>query len=127
MLTFRAVGYALKVMQAEHAPLAELARVLREALSGLEGLSEEQFGQWLRMAWFMVLLAYHRRERSEYDRLQVQIVEQTRASKFGRQREVGEMVQSMAQYVEQAEARGIEIGEARGEARGRETTLRGAL
>jgi hypothetical protein len=119
-----AVGYALKVMQAECAPLEELERVLEEALAGLEGLSEDQAGQWLRMAWFILLLAYHRRERGEYDRLQVQIMERTRASKFGVQREVGEMVQSMAQYVE---ARGIEIGEARGEARGRETALRGAL
>src|SRR5205807_3930762 len=45
-----AVGWALRVLQAEREPLAELERVSREAMAGLEGLSAEQRGQWLRVA-----------------------------------------------------------------------------
>ena len=99
-----AVGYALRVMQAEQRPLA--------ALSGLEGLSEAQAGQWQWMAWFILLLAYHRRERPEYDILQVDILATTRASKFAERTGVEQMAQSMAQYVaEQARQEGIEIGQ----------------
>src|SRR5205823_5047806 len=50
-----AVGYALRVLQAEHAPKAELQQVLADALVGMEGLSEEQAGQWLRAAWYLIL------------------------------------------------------------------------
>ena len=53
--------------------------VLREAMAGLEGLSEEQAGQWLRVAWYLVLLVFHRREEKELMNL---IQEQTKQSKF---------------------------------------------
>jgi hypothetical protein len=102
-----AVGYALRVMQAENAPLAELEQVVSEALAGLKGLREDQSGQWLRMAWFILLLDYNRRERSEYAILLERIRTTTLASKFAEQTEVDEMAQSMAQYVaEQARAEG---------------------
>jgi hypothetical protein len=108
-----AVGWALRVMQAERAPLAELEQVLREAMRGLEGLSEEQAGQWLRVAWFFVLLVLHRREEAELAAL---IIEQTRQSRF---RE-GEQVSAMGQSIlEQVEAR----GEARAAREALETVL----
>lgn len=72
------------------------------------------------MAWFILLLAYHRRERSEYAELLQRIEATTHASKFAERGEVDEMAQSMAQYV-------AEQAEARGEARGRQAALRSAL
>jgi hypothetical protein len=109
-----AVGYALRVLWSEQAPLSELESVLGEAMIGLEGLSEEQSGQWLRVAWYLALLVYHRRERPEYDELVQVIVEQAKASKFRERTEVEQVVQSMAQFVAaEAEAHGIAVGEAR--------------
>jgi len=52
-----AVGWALRVLQAEQAPRAEMERVLVEAMSGLAGLAKEQSGQWLRVVWCLVLFA----------------------------------------------------------------------
>jgi hypothetical protein len=60
-----AVDWALRVLQAEREPLAEMERVLTEAMAGLEGLSEEQTGQRLRVAWYLVLLVFHRHSEAE--------------------------------------------------------------
>src|SRR5438445_6460047 len=49
-----AVGWALRVWQAEQASPAEFERILQEALVGLEGLTPEQVGQWVRVVWFLV-------------------------------------------------------------------------
>jgi hypothetical protein len=95
-----AIGWALRVMQAEGAPLAELELVLREAMAGLEGLSDDQSGQWLRVAWFLVLLVLHRREEPHLAEL---LVDQARQSRFQEREEVSEMGLSV---LEQAEARG---------------------
>jgi hypothetical protein len=95
-----AVGYALHVLQAEKKPLAELEQVLREAMAGLEGLTAEQSGQWLRVAWYLVLLTYHRRERPEYNELVDLIQAAARGSKFRERTEVENMAESMAQWVE---------------------------
>jgi hypothetical protein len=131
-----AVGYTLRVLQVEREPLTVMERVLNEALIGLEGLSSQQSAQWLRAAWYLVLLVYHRRPRPEYNELVQLIRERTALSKFHhRQQEVENMVQSMAQSMaeeararaEEAQARGEALGEARGEARGRLTEARALL
>ena len=95
-----AVGYALQALQAEREPLAELERVLKEALAGLEGLTEEQSGQWVRVAWYLVLLAYHRRERPEYNELVQLIRAEAKGSKFRERTEVENMAETMAQWAE---------------------------
>src|SRR2546428_2302639 len=46
-----AVGWALRVLQAEKAPLVEIDRVLTEAMAGVESRSTEAAGQWKRVAW----------------------------------------------------------------------------
>src|SRR5438105_2220207 len=76
------VAWALRVLQNEREPLEGLRRVLAEALTGLEGLTEDQAAQWMRAIWYLVLLAFHRREPGEYTVLQQQILEQARNSKF---------------------------------------------
>src|SRR3712207_9597250 len=57
-----AVGHALRALQAEQAPLAELEQVLAEAMAGLEGLTEEQAGQWVRVTWFLLRSEEHKSE-----------------------------------------------------------------
>ena len=105
-----AVGWALRTLQAERAPLVELERVLKEAMIGMEGLSAEQFGQWKRCAWFLIQFVYHRRSRSEAPGLMEMVRAQANRSKFHDAREEAAM-QSYAEYLN-------ELGEARGEARG---------
>jgi hypothetical protein len=123
-----AVGYALRVLQAEQAPREHLEQVLGEALAGLEGLTEEQRGQWVRVAWYLVLLVFHCREQSEYTELERLIEERARASKFRLKVEVAQMGKTMAQVVEErAEERGEKRGEARGEARGLRRALETVL
>jgi hypothetical protein len=127
-----AVGYALEVMQAEGRPIEQLQQVIGKALLGLEGLSEEQSGQWLRVAWYILLLVFHRRDRAEYHRLQQQILQTTRGSKFSGSEEVGEMAQSMAQLIEErgiqiGQERGIQIGQEQGIQIGQLLALRNAL
>jgi hypothetical protein len=108
-----AVGWALRVLQADKEPRAALERVLIEAMAGLEGLSEEQAGQWLRVAWFLLLVLLHRREEPELASL---LLEQAHQSKFGQREEVTRMGLNL-----------LEQAEARGEARGAENALRLAL
>lgn len=112
-----ALGWALRVLQAERAPLEELERVLQEAMAGMEGLSVEQFGQWKRCAWFLIQLVYHRRSRLEAPGLMEIVRTEAKRSKFHDAREEVAM-QSYAEYLnEQGEARGEARGEIKGERR----------
>ena len=45
----------------------ELERVLKAAMAGIEGLSEEQVGQWRRCAWFLIQFVYHRNRAKALD------------------------------------------------------------
>jgi hypothetical protein len=80
---------------------------------GIEGLSEEQVGQWRRCAWFLIQLVYHRRNSSEAPGLMGLVREEAKHSKFHDEREEVVM-QSYADYLN-------EIGEIKGE---RRTVLR---
>lgn len=114
-----AVGWALRVLRAEQAPIGQFQEILAEALRGLEALSEEQVGQWSRVAWYLLLLIFHRREPSEYTELQETFWDEVRHSKFREGEEVTEMAMTMAEYVrEQGRAEGEARGRAEGEARG---------
>jgi hypothetical protein len=93
-----AAGWALRVLQAEKAPLAEMERVLTEAIAGLEGLPEEQAGQWLRVAWYFALLIRHRREEPELMEL---LQERAEQSKFRMREEIITMGQTIAQRIEE--------------------------
>lgn len=123
-----AVGWALRVLQAEGAPRDQLEQVLSAAMAGLEGLTEEQAGQWVRVAWFLLLLVFHRREGAEYTQLGRLIREQAEESKFRLNEEVERMGKTMAQLVEErGEAKGRAEGRAEGEMRGEAKGLRRAL
>src|SRR5262249_59742544 len=73
-----AVGWALRVLQAEEAPREQLEQVLAEAMAGLEGLTEEQAGQWVRGAWFLVLLIFHRRPEADKIALMARLKQRAR-------------------------------------------------
>jgi hypothetical protein len=94
--TAGALGWALRVLQAEKAPLAEMDRVLTEAIARLEELSEERAGQWKRVVWFLLLLMHNRREeRGLVDR----VVEQAKRSKFREREEVAAMGLTVAEQL----------------------------
>jgi putative YhgA-like transposase len=105
-----AIGWALRVLQAERAPLAELERVLKAAMAGLEGLTAEQSGQWLRVAWFLLQLVSQRRE--ERSPLETVLAE-ARQSKFRERERVTAMGLTL---VEQWKLEGKTEGRAEGEA-----------
>jgi hypothetical protein len=101
-----AVGWALRVLKAEKEPLAQIERVLTEAMAGLEGLSQEQAGQWVRVAWYLALLVFHRRDETALTDL---LLERAGASKFRLKAEVTSMGQTIAQRIaEQATREALE-------------------
>ena len=84
-------------------PLIEVARAETkdEAMAGLESLSTEQAGQWKRVAWFLLLLVYHRREeRALVDR----VLEKAKQSKFREKEDVAAMGLTVAEQMK-AEAK----------------------
>jgi hypothetical protein len=90
-----------------------MERVLKEAMAGLEGLTDEQSGQWLRVAWFVLLLAIHRRDEEQ---LVGVVLEQARHSRFRERERITTMGMSVA-----------EQWEALGEARATRAALRTVL
>jgi hypothetical protein len=94
--TAGALGWALRVLQAERAPLAEIDRVLTEAIARLEELPEEQAGQWKRVVWFLLLLMHNRREEPA---LVERVVEQAKRSKFREREEIAAMGLTVAQQI----------------------------
>jgi hypothetical protein len=107
-----AVGWAMRALQAQRAPFSEMERVLGEAMTGLEGLSEEQTGQWLRAAWYLTLLMFHRRGEQELIEL---VQERARQSKFHVREEIVNVGATLAEIErKRGEARGRALGEAEG-------------
>jgi flagellar biosynthesis/type III secretory pathway protein FliH len=120
-----AIGWALRVLQAEAAPLAELERVLQEAMAGLEGLTAEQSGQWLRVAWFLLQLVSQRREERSLVEL---VLTEARQSKYAERERVETMGMTVAeQWKAEGEAKGKAEGEAKGKAEGRAEAAREML
>jgi hypothetical protein len=115
-----AVGWALRVLRDEQAPLEQLHQILADALRGLEMLTDEQVGQWSRVAWYLLLLIFHRRDPSEYTQLQETFWGEVYRSKFREGEEVTEMAMTMAEFVR-------EQGRAEGRAEAQAETLRMVL
>jgi predicted transposase YdaD len=95
------IGWALRVLQAEKASYEEIERTLREAMAGLEGLDAELAGQWLRVAWYLLLLVTHRRSSEESPNLVELLQEQSRKSKFREREEWETMEMSYADYLKE--------------------------
>jgi hypothetical protein len=102
------IGWALRALQAEKASYEEIEQTLQEAMSGLEQLDEELAGQWLRVAWYLLLLVTHRRSPEESPNLVELLQEQSRQSKFREREEWEAMEISYADYLkEQGETKGL--------------------
>ena len=118
-----AIGWAMRALQAEKAPYEELETVLREAMQGLEGLSEEQRGQCHRVARYLLLLAIYRRPPAEGQPLAALLLEQTRQSKFFEREEI----ETMYSYADSLMDKGIAQGIAQGRQEGAQLSLRAIL
>jgi hypothetical protein len=119
-----AIGAALRVLRAEQQPLERLRHELEQALRGLERLSEAQAGQWSRVAWFMLLLIFHRRTPAEYTDLQKTFWELLEHSRFRVKAEVSHMSLTMAEFIrEQGREQGRELGRELGEVTGLRRSL----
>ena len=77
-----AIGWALRTLKSEKASYAKIEQTLKEATQGLEGLTEEQRGQWERIMTFLGQLIYYRRTPEEGRRLMNLLKSQARRSKF---------------------------------------------
>src|SRR5207253_3546465 len=89
---------------------------------------EEQAAEWLRAAWYMYLLIFHRRQEQEYTELSRLIEERMKQSKFRLSEELETMGKTMAQFVEErGRAKGRAEGEEQGRAEGEAQGLRRAL
>jgi hypothetical protein len=74
-------------------------------MAGLEGLTEEQAGQWLRVAWFFVMLIWHRRKERE---LMDVVFEKVRDSKFREKEEISDTGPTLWEQMQaEGEARGL--------------------
>lgn len=130
-LAERTAGMAgvLQVLQKERADYDELRRTYDEAFDLLERLPQGSEGQWLRAAWYLTLLAMHRRSEPEYTQLRALIEDHAANSKFGLEREVTAVGRTMVELIEEkyrarerrAEERGIRLGEERGIRLGHDT------
>jgi hypothetical protein len=115
-----AIGWALRVVLSEQAPLEQLQIELELAIRALDGLSEEQAGQWSRVAWFLLLLIVHRRSPTEYTELQKTFWDAVLQSRFRAEDEVTRMSMTMAELLR-------EEGREEGEVRGFRSALRALL
>ena len=95
-LTGSAVACALRVLQAEDAPLEALEQVLSQAVACLEDLSEEHQAEWRRAMRYLLLLIRHRRAPEEREDLFEVITESVARS---RREELEEMKMTDAQFL----------------------------
>lgn len=96
-------------MLKEGATREDFGESLRSAMDRIEQMSEEKQANWRKLIYFLLLLIYNRRERSEHNEF-FNIIE-TRISEKTRREEVQRMSKTFAQEL-------IEEGEAIGEKRG---------
>jgi hypothetical protein len=114
------LGWALRVLQKEHASEDQLAAVLREATTELATLADTDEAAWRRLMWYLLLLIYHRRAPAEHKPLAGIVTGAARI--WQREEEIADMSNTIAEEL-------IREGEARAEARAelrvrRETLLR---
>ena len=119
-----AIGWALRTLQAENFSYGEFEIVLRESIRELGALPEEQFGQWLRAAWYVLLLIKHRRPDDEDVPLTDILLEQTRQSKFFEREETEIMYTGADRLMEEGRREGRRAGREEGREEGAKTALR---
>ena len=121
-----AMASIMHVLRKERAEYSELRRAYMDALDSLEKLPDDRAGQWLRATWYLQLLATHRRAEAEYTELREVIYDRAATSRFGLEREVVTVGQTIVERIEgeyrervqEAQERGIRLGEERGIRRG---------
>jgi len=109
-----AVAYALRVLQADDAPLAQLRAVLAYAVNGLEALPAECYAAWHRAMYFLLALIRDERPYDEQEALTTLVTEMIRPD---HREEMEEMVLTGTQYL-------LRKGREEGRVEGREEGLR---
>ncbi len=98
-------GWVLHVIQKEDAKKDEFVEALKEAISNLDKLPEEERNQWEKLMYYLVLLIFHRRDREERLELISLVDEMTKDR--NRREEVAKMGRTAAQaLMEEGEVRG---------------------
>jgi len=108
------LGWALRVLQREHASLEQLAAVLEEATTELAALADTDEAAWRRLMWYLLLLIYHRRAVAEREPLADIVIGAARRRQ--REEEIVKMSSTIAGAL-------IREGEIRREARAKRETL----
>jgi len=108
-----AVAYALRVLQADDAPLAQLRHVLAYAVAGLEALPAECYAAWHRTMYFLLALIRDQRAYDEQEELTTLVTEIIRPD---HREEMEEMVLTGTQYLlkkgrEEGREEGLRIGQ----------------
>jgi hypothetical protein len=88
------LGWALRVLQQEHASEEQIAAVLREATTELATLADTDEAAWRRLMWYLLLLIYHRRAPAEREPLAGIVT--SAARKWQREEEIAHMSNTIA-------------------------------
>ena len=113
-----AMGWALRTLKSEQASSARFEQALKDAMAGMEGLTEEQKGQWKRVGIFLWQLTQYRRPPKDRALLTL-LRELARQSKFFEKEEV----EAMYTIADEMRDEGI----AQGRQEGRQISLRAVL
>lgn len=107
------LGWVLRAMRAEDAPLERMSAELKATVEWLEQLPNDEYAAWQEAMHFLGMLIQHRRPSSEHEHLR-QVMEKSIRNRQHKQ-EVRKMAKTMAEFLmEQGEARGLEKGEVLG-------------
>lgn len=105
-------GWLLTVLQKEYASKDDISNALKEAVTHINILNENDSLQWKRAIFYLYLLIMNRRPPEEHDELKTMVQQQIQGPS---RREEGEkMAQTMADYLlQQGEKKGEKKGETR--------------
>ncbi len=107
-------GWLLTVLQKEYASKDDISNALKEAVTHINILNENDSLQWKRAIFYLYLLIMNRRPPEEHDELKTVVQQQIQGPS---RREEGEkMAQTMADYL-------LEQGEKKGETRAKRESI----
>jgi predicted transposase YdaD len=103
------LGWVFRVLQQAGASREALAVVLRQAMEALSRLPAAEQAAWRQVAYYLLLLIYHRRERQEWQGLAQVILDVVQAR--GRREEIEQMGKTIAEeLIEEGKELGKEQG-----------------
>jgi hypothetical protein len=89
------LGWILRIIQNENAPIEKLMIELKEAVENIDRLTASERIQWQRAMYYILLLIYHRRSPEEHEQLTDIVISKVQDRR--RQEEVDKMGRTIAQ------------------------------